>query len=396
MTFARNVAAGVGLATLAAGAVGGMKLRGFYRDLSFETAEDERIYAETADGWKICIHHYAAQGKPKPFPIVASHGFAGSRLIWDLTPTTSLARYLCKAGYDFYAVDLRGRGESWPSGGPVSDLQWSFDDFVNHDLPTAVAAACSHSGSEEAFWLGLEMSGQALYASSISGTADQVRGGITFGSPVLTPPEAKVPGITAAPQMRRKGRVLFRAGSHYAGPLLALTRSKELESSFRPINAEPIVPARYLFNGIPDESTLLADQFIDWVDNDTMRSLDHSVVWSDRLDEIDLPLLIMAAARDLQRPAAAVRSTFHSLNCADVTYIEAGTADGFSIDFGHDDLVAGTASPSEVFPLIKDWLDEHSRVDDPSSTVQADGIHSGDSRSDEGSNQMMDGQDDDG
>ncbi len=368
MTFARNVAAGVGMATLAAGAVGGMKLRGFYRDLSFETGEDERLYAETADGWKICMYRYAARGERKPFPVVASHGFAGSRLIWDLTPSTSLARHLSEAGYDFYAVDLRGRGESWPPGGPVSDLQWSFDDFVNHDLPTAVAAACNRSGSEQAFWLGLEMSGQALYASSISGTTKQLRGGITFGSPVLTPPEAKVPGITAPPQMRRKGRVLFRAGSHYAGPLLALTGSSELESSFRPSNADPIVPARYLFNGIPDESTLLADQFSDWVANDTMRSLDHSLVWSDRLDEIDLPLLVMAAARDLQRPAAAVRSTFDALSCADKTYIEAGTADGFSIDFGHDDLVAGKASPGEIFPLIRDWLDEHCTISNPTGS----------------------------
>ena len=111
-----------------------------------------------------------------------------------------------------------------------------------------------------------------------------------------------VPGVTTQPQMRRHGRVKFRAGAHFAGPILALTKSKQLESSFRPENFDPIGPARYLYNGIPDEATVLADQFGDWIEHGVMRSLDHTTVWSDHLDEIDLPLLIMAAAHDLQRP----------------------------------------------------------------------------------------------
>jgi pimeloyl-ACP methyl ester carboxylesterase len=360
VSLVRKTAAAAGLAAVVAGAVTGAKVRSFYRKLEFETGEDERFYTQTADGWQLCIYHYAAKGEKKPYPVVAGHGFAGSRLIWDLTPGTSLARYLADAGYDFYAVDLRGRGESWPQGTEHGITQWSFDDFVLHDLPAAVAAACDRSGSSEAFWLGLEMSGQALYAAALSGSADRVRGGITCGSPVLTPPEAKVPGVTAPPRARRNGRVLLRGGAHYAGPLLAMTGSSQLESSFRPVNADPVATGRYLHKGIPDESTLLADQFGDWVTSNTMRSLDHETVWSDHLDEIDLPLLVMAAARDLQRPASAVRATFESLGSNDKTYIEAGIANGFSVDFGHDDLVAGKASPAEVFPRIKAWLDDRS------------------------------------
>ena len=36
---------------------------------------------------------------------------------------------------------------------------------------------------------------------------------------------------------------------------------------------------------------------------------------------------------------------------------------GLSLDFGHDDLVAGRASPTEIFPKIRSWLDEHSVSD---------------------------------
>ena len=360
MSKGRTVAVLGGAAVAAAGAVAGGRLRNFYRELDFDTGHDEEIFAETTDGWRIALYRYAARGEPKPYPIVAGHGFAGTRLIWDLTPETSLARYLSRAGYDFYAIDLRGRGESWPRTGSRADSQWSFDDFVERDLPAAVARACERSDAPEVFWLGLEMSGQVLYASAVAGTATHVRGGITFGAPVLTPPTAKVPGVTTQPHVRRGGRVKFRAGAHFAGPILALVKSHQLESSFRPENVDPIVPARYLSHGVPDEATVLADQFADWIEHGVMRSLDHTSVWSERLDEVGLPLLIVAAAHDLQRPPEATRAAYEAIGSRDKTWIEAGVSSGFSLDFGHDDLVAGRASPVEVFPKVRAWLDEHS------------------------------------
>lgn len=36
-----------------------------------------------------------------------------------------------------------------------------------------------------------------------------------------------------------------------------------------------------------------------------------------------------------------------------------GVDDGFSLDFGHDDLIAGRASRAEVLPRILEWIDEH-------------------------------------
>jgi hypothetical protein len=36
---------------------------------------------------------------------------------------------------------------------------------------------------------------------------------------------------------------------------------------------------------------------------------------------------------------------------------------GFSLDFGHDDPVAGRASLAEIFPKVRAWLDERSVSD---------------------------------
>jgi hypothetical protein len=203
---------------------------------------------------------------------------------------------------------------------------------------------------------GMEMSGQALYAAAVLGTAGRVRGGVTCGAPVVTPPTALVPGVTAAPQARRGGRVPFGAGARLAGPGLAYGGSRMIESSFRPCNLDPLVASRYFRNGIPDEVTDPVDQFAAWIRDGVMRSRDGAVVYSERLAEVRLPLLGLAAARDLQRPPEAMRAAFAAFASPDKTFLCAGVAEGFSVDFGHDDLLAGLAAPDEVFPRIADWL----------------------------------------
>jgi len=173
---------------------------------------------------------------------------------------------------------------------------------------------------------------------------------------VVTPAAALVPGVTSAPKTRRNGRVPFRSGARLAGPVLAYGGFRVLESSFRPCNVDPLVVSRYFRNGIPDEATDLVDQFAAWIREGTMRNRDGSVVYAARLGDVRLPLLMLAAGRDLQRPAAYVRAAYEAMGSADKTFVRAGVEDGFSIDFGHDDLLAGRAAPQEVFPRIADWL----------------------------------------
>jgi predicted alpha/beta hydrolase len=347
-----------GLTTLLAAAA---TLGRSYRRFEWRGGEDERHRARTADGWNLSLFRYRPAGAGRPLPVLCGHGMAGTHLIFDLHPDYSLARYLAAQGFDTWLVDLRGRGDSWPDGGPAARLQWSFDDFAARDLPAAVAQVRALTGRDEVLWIGMEMSGQALYAAAVLGTAAHVRGAVTCGSPVTTPPSALVPGVTSAPRARRNGRVPFRAGARLAGPVLAYGGARVLESSFRRCNSDPLLVARYFRNGIPDEATALVDQFAQWIRAAVMAAADGSIVYSARLAEVRLPLLLLAAARDLQRPPAAVRAAYEALGSADKTFVQAGVAGGFRVDYGHDDLLAGLAAPAEIFPLIAGWLAEHSR-----------------------------------
>jgi predicted alpha/beta hydrolase len=330
-----------------------------YKKYDWKTGEDERHAARTADGWNIALHRHLPAGEKKPFPVICSHGMAGSHYIYDLHPDYSLARFLAKSGFDTWCVDLRGRGESWPDGGPDGALQWSFDDFVDRDFPAIVDRVCELSGAPQVFWLGMEMSGQLLYAAAIAGKAAKVRGGVTFGSPVLTPATAQVPGVTSAPKSRKGNRTTHRGGSRLAGPVLGWGGFSVIDNSFRKCNIVPLAVARYFRNGIPDEATDLVDQFAVWIKEGVMRSRDGTVVYSARLAEVRLPLLIMVAAHDLQRPPDAVKAAFDAFGSTDKTFLRCGVAEGFSFDFGHDDLLAGLASPTEIYPKIAEWFVEH-------------------------------------
>ncbi len=76
-----------------------------YRRYDWQTGEDERHTARTADGWNLALRRYRAVGKPKPYPVICSHGMAGSHYIYDLHPDYSLARYLARQGFDVWLAE---------------------------------------------------------------------------------------------------------------------------------------------------------------------------------------------------------------------------------------------------------------------------------------------------
>ena len=326
--------------------------------IEWETGEDERHVVRTEDGWNITLYRYRAQGNPREVPILCGHGLAGSRLIYDVHPKYSMARALAADGFDVWLMDMRGRNESWPDGGADETLQWCFDDFVFQDIPAAAKKVQEVTGADGIGWLGTEMSGIALYAMAISNTVPGLRGGITMGSPAITSPDGEVPGVTTPYPERGETRYEFSMVRHI-GPALAAERSEVIDGSFRNQNTDWLVVARYFAHGVPDEATAIIDQFKDWMDSQSMRSRDGSMVWSDWLGEITIPIMVAAGGNDRQRPPAGARATYEALGSKEKEWFLAGVETGFPIDVGHDDFLTGLCSPSMIFPRLAEWLDAH-------------------------------------
>ena len=117
--------------------------------------------ALTEDGWRIALHVYEPSGgKARRHPVVLCHGLAANHMAFDAHADTSLARHLASRGYVAIAVDLRGHGHSErPTRDGERRFGWSFDEYLQFDVPAAIAYAKRTSGASTVHWIGHSMAG---------------------------------------------------------------------------------------------------------------------------------------------------------------------------------------------------------------------------------------------
>jgi len=76
-------------------------------------AQDELRFAETKDGWRIAIARRAPRGQARLPPVLLCHGLSANRGNLDFgVERYSISRALSEAGFDCFALDLRGHGGS--------------------------------------------------------------------------------------------------------------------------------------------------------------------------------------------------------------------------------------------------------------------------------------------
>lgn len=80
--------------------------------------------------YSVHVHHKVA-AQPTKVPVLLVHGTWGNAQTWDF-PSRSVMDYLAVRGYDVYALDLRGEGQSVPANGSAVDfLQVDITGRVN-------------------------------------------------------------------------------------------------------------------------------------------------------------------------------------------------------------------------------------------------------------------------
>jgi hypothetical protein len=89
-----------------------------------------------------------------------------------------------------------------------------------------------------------------------------------------------------------------------------------------------------------------------------MFSADRTIDYSARLGEVRTPTLLVAGDRDIMSDVPSTELTFAGIGSPDKTLMRFGKSQGHVADYGHCDLVWSRYAPSEIFPLIIDWLDQ--------------------------------------
>jgi hypothetical protein len=73
---------------------------------------------------------------------------------------------------------------------------------------------------------------------------------------------------------------------------------------------------------------------------------------------VQVPLLAVSAAGDLQDPAWACRKLYEQFVAAPRSFLLLGKEKGFSSDFGHVEMLVSKEAQAEVWPLVDYWLRE--------------------------------------
>jgi pimeloyl-ACP methyl ester carboxylesterase len=317
------------------------------------------LRARCADGWEVAVFFRPARVRRFAEPVILAHGLAVTHLNMDFEPPYSLAHVLSEAGFDCYAVDWRGNGASSqpPPGKHRSD--YCVDDHIELDAPAVMALALRHSRASQAFWLGHSLGGLVGYGAAERGLAGKLRGLVTLGSPAF---------FTDAPaRMRRVLRwsawaawprwLRQRSVTLLLAPLLGWIRMPLSDAVMNPSHIEPWLQRRLVANLFVDVSRRMLLQFRDWVLNDAFRSLDGRTDYRAALAKVSAPALVVAGAVDRLATPASVAAAFERLGSPDKTLVVLGTAHKDKMDYGHGDLLFGRGAPSEVYPLLRSWLE---------------------------------------
>ena len=255
-------------------------------------------------------------------PVILLHGSFSNRRFWYSPKGVGLGAFLARAGFDVWLPEMRGHGLS------SRNIHWSKNrvaDYARYDLP-AIGAFVREQSGQIPHWIG-HSQGAITLAAALGGQyleAAQVRSAAFFGC-----------------QINRRYWSLKIPPVQW-GAYLLLKRFAQLSGT-------------RLKRGPEDEPVSIAFESLRW--NGLMgRFKDADRDWWAGLAEVQLPVLLVAAAGDRLTPEWACRKLYEQLGAAQRQFVCLGREQGFSSDFGHAEMLASPEAQHEVWPLVQNWL----------------------------------------
>lgn len=329
------------------------------------TGQDETIYVRTADGWRLAVHRYRAEGPPTGFPVILCHGLSANRYTFDIPAAPSLALFLKKHGRDVWVPELRGSGMSdrprlFSSDVPYS---WGFEEHLRYDVPAILNCVLERAGSSRAHWIGHSMGGMLILAHGAGTRNPNLASMVALGSPTdFSALKMKILEFL----LRFKDVLKFIPLSPFPlfarlGAPFAPWAPSHLFGVFKATNVDPGV-ARKVVSLMPDplSSSKLWLDFGRFLETGRFAP-NNGPLYLEGLDTSPVPILCVAGAWDKLAPPASVATAVCSTGeqATDRSCLILGKDTGFQDDYGHVDLVVGMRVETELFPRILTWLETY-------------------------------------
>lgn len=350
---------------------------------------DEMQRLTTEDGWELAIHRVVPDVILHDEPVLMIHGLCSNHATWDLNDEQSIQRTLAAQGFDTWALDLRGAGDSErPPPGRYLAWDYSIDDLIHYDGMAALDHVLEQTGAPKVFLMGHSMGGLIVYG--MVGTepiADRVAGIVTLAGAGLMGSDGSGENPATQALMSFLGLVAPFVVDDAVVPTQQLTYlatsvpgySWLLEIMARwagiwlwnPLNVTVPLIDQMAAEAVGNTNTNILQQFLvfsrkydtfsfaGWVGmaNASDYFLDYGFVsYFERIATIKVPSLVISGGGDRIVGAHNVREVYAKLGSADKQYVDFSRDSGFTYDYGHVDLVMGTMAPVEVYPVLSAWI----------------------------------------
>jgi len=324
------------------------------------TGEDEVLFAETRDGWRLALARRRPEGAARPIPVLLVHGIAANRTSLDFVlERWSLSAHLAAAGFDCFALDLRGHGLSRRAH-PGAPRRWTFDDHVRLDVPAALAAVRAATGAAAVHWVGHSQGGLIGMAASAA-FPERVASLVALGAPAYFGAQGALrlfaQACSAFIFTGRLNRFLARCLVPFSG----LVHPPVSQVAINTRNVSRAVYRRVIVNVVENVSVGVLRQLARWIATDTFASQDGGVDYRAALASCRQPALFVAGAADRIAPPEVVERAARAWG-GEAEVLHVGVAGSACCDYGHSDLLFGRSAPEEVFPAIARWLARRDQV----------------------------------
>ncbi|KPY15211.1 Esterase/lipase/thioesterase protein [Pseudomonas coronafaciens pv. porri] len=257
-------------------------------------------------------------------PVILLHGSFSNRRFWYSPKGIGLGPYLARAGYDVWIPEMRGHGLSSRNQSYRSNC---VADYARFDLPS-IAAFVVEQSAQAPHWIGHSLGGITL-AAALGGQylGPQTAASVAlFGSQV-----SRSYWPLKIPPLQWSARLLLRSFEHVSGP-----RFKR---------------------GPEDEPIGLVLESLRW-HGFLGRFGERHNNWWEGLKSLQVPVLAVAAAGDLQDPVWACRTLFDQIGGGQLKqFLCLGREHGFSEDFDHVQMLISKTAQQQVWPRVIEWLE---------------------------------------
>ena len=355
-------------------------------------------YTQTEDGHTLALRRYQPDKlSADKAPVILCHGLSYNLMFWDINEDVSLARYLARAGYDVWSLSLRGAAPSSQplnSGlrklgrfklepemlnkfqGRLNDLQmtdWSVDDHMKYDLPTAIGLVQRETGYQRLHWIGHSMGGMVMFGylqqdGAESGIKSFVAAAVPMVvfHPLSEPFDVLVKNEAA---LDIGSRIMGSSAPASLGSVFGDlgTPMDKLFYNGKNIDTETLKRLHYLVE--EEISSGQLKQLLNMVRSERFSSLDGSIDYTSRLGQVNTPIYCLVGTVDNMATIGAVQYVFREIGSSNKQYGLFGRVNGHRNDYGHDDIIIGKHAKEEVYPRIVEWLEQFPSYADESKLM---------------------------